>query len=132
MVAPARERQRVVFLDDDEDLREIVVEVLASAGATCEAVATVDELRDTVVRSLDLVLVILDVNLGLGGPTGIDAYRWLRASGYRGAIAFLTGHARTHPLVQRAAALGDAVVLEKPITHQDLLDLLPEPSEARA
>jgi FixJ family two-component response regulator len=58
---------------------------------------------------------ILDINLGPGQPSGIDAYKWLRNNGYRGRIAFLTGHAGTHPLVIEATRIGDAEIFSKPV-----------------
>jgi hypothetical protein len=57
---------------------------------------------------------VLDINLGPGEPTGVDAYHWLRSRGFSGRIIFLTGHAASHPLVREARLIGDAVVLEKP------------------
>ena len=53
-----------------------------------------------------------------------DAYRWLRACGFAGRIAFLTGHARSHPLVEQAHRLGDALVHEKPISAETLRSML--------
>ncbi len=120
-VSPSN-RPRVLFLDDDADLREIVADLITAFGASCRAVGTVAELRGVIPGDFDLA--ILDVNLGPGAPDGVDASDCLRESGFRGRIAFLTGHARTHPLVERAASLGDAVVLEKPITSAQLLELL--------
>ena len=126
MVASARGGD-VVFLEDDQDLREIIVELLAAFGSACQAVASVPQLKALMARTDDFGLAILDVNLGPGAPSGVEAYHWLRQSGFRGRIAFLTGHAFTHPLVARAMALGDATVLEKPITSGQLLELLDSP-----
>jgi DNA-binding response OmpR family regulator len=57
---------------------------------------------------------LLDVNLGAGQPSGIDAYRWLREHSFPGRIVFLTGHATTSPEVIAARSHGQTV-LEKPI-----------------
>jgi FixJ family two-component response regulator len=62
----------------------------------------------------DVTAAVLDINLGAGEPTGIDAYHWLRSHGFSGRVIFLTGHAASHPLVREARLIGDAVVLEKP------------------
>jgi CheY-like chemotaxis protein len=124
-MAPAhRDATRVLILDDDDDLRAIMVELLEAFDIPCEAVSSVAELKESLARFSGFMLAILDVNLEPGAPSGVDAYLWLRQSGFRGRIAFLTGHARTHPLVQQALALGDATVLEKPITSGELLQLV--------
>src|SRR5579862_5380074 len=52
-------------------------------------------------------LAILDVNLGPGCPSGLDAHSWLAAEHFSGRIVFLTGHAQSYPLVERAGALAD-------------------------
>ena len=109
--------KHVLFLDDDEDLRDIVVRVLADLDVACDAFGTVDELKARVGHRPDGIdVAILDINLGPGRESGIDAYRWLRGHGYEGRIAFLTGHGRNHPLVVDALRAGDATVHDKPVT----------------
>jgi FixJ family two-component response regulator len=66
----------------------------------------------------------LDINLGVDSASGIDAYRWLRDTGFGGRIAFLTGRARTHPMVQEALRFGDAKVYDKPISFSQLRALV--------
>jgi DNA-binding response OmpR family regulator len=65
-------------------------------------------------------LAILDINLGAGSPSGLAGYRWLREHEFAGRVVFLTGHARSHPLVAEASEIGDAVVYEKPMTAAQL------------
>ena len=69
-------------------------------------------------------LALIDVNLGADLPNGLDAFAWLRAHDFQGRVVFLTGHARTHPLVERAHDLDGVPVLEKPVTLDTLLALL--------
>ncbi len=116
--------ERVIFLDDDRDLREIIVELFDAFGVPCDAVGSLAELKDVYARQHEFELAILDVNLGPNEPNGIDAYEWLRNRGFRGRIAFLTGHARTHPLIAKASSDGDALVVEKPITSEQLRELV--------
>lgn len=109
--------KRVLFLDDDEDLRDIVVQVLEGLDVTCDAVGTVEEMKAAVERSnVPIDVAILDINLGRDRESGLDAYRWLRRRGFEGRIAFLTGHGRNHPLVADALRAGDATVHDKPIS----------------
>jgi len=82
--------------------------------------------RDEVLRSR---LVILDINLGAGVRSGVDAHRWLRSQGFPGSIVFLTGHARTHPEALEARKLSGVRVLEKPVGVDVLRTLLAESRE---
>ncbi len=117
--------REVAFLDDDDDLRELVTELLAAVFDTsCVPLASHDELVEKGDRVLACNLAILDVNLGADAASGIDSYKWLREHGFRGRVAFLTGHASSHPLVAEARRVGDARVLEKPIRTELLESLL--------
>jgi FixJ family two-component response regulator len=60
-------------------------------------------------------LAILDVNLGPDQPTGVEVYRWLKGQKYHGKIVFLSGHARTDPLVEEAGGISDVDFFQKPL-----------------
>ncbi len=75
-------------------------------------------------------VAVLDINLGSGQPSGIDAYDWLMSENFGGRLLFLTGHAHAHPLVARAERLRRATVLDKPLDGQVLLDT--DPGRRRA
>ena len=115
---------RVIFLDDDPELRAVVVELLELLGVACDAIASVPELKDRLGGGNGYDVAILDINLGPRVPSGLDAYRWLRERRFSGRIAFLTGHARSHPLVEEAHRLGDALVYAKPISLDSLRQIL--------
>ncbi|HLM46607.1 MAG TPA: response regulator [Myxococcaceae bacterium] len=116
---------RVVVLEDDEDLRSILCELLELSGAEgCVSAGSLAELERQRVEVLGCGLAILDINLGAGVPSGLDAYRWLRDNGFSGRTVFLTGHARSHPLVREALELAHVQVLSKPIQSKVLLSLL--------
>jgi FixJ family two-component response regulator len=117
--------RRVVFLDDDDDLRQAFSDmVLMLAKGDCLCVGSFDELIQRKDSVLGAGLAILDVNLGSGLPSGLDAYRWLRRQGFRGSIVFLTGHAASQPLVAEARRLGDVHVYEKPLPIPAIVRLL--------
>jgi DNA-binding NtrC family response regulator len=112
---------RVLLLDDDQDLREVFVDLMAGVGVAVETVASLDELQSVMSNGHGKFdLAILDINLGPDVPSGIDAYRWLKAHKFPGRVVFLTGHARSHPLVSEALRLGDARVYDKPISFEEL------------
>ena len=115
---------RVFLLEDDDDLRESMSELLArGAGAECVGLRSVEDLREQEAEVLRTDLAVLDINLGPGQPSGIDAYHWLKEQRYRGRIVFMTGHATRHPLVEAARQLHGAVVLAKPVSFQRLIAL---------
>jgi FixJ family two-component response regulator len=112
---------RIVFLDDNEDLRELITALLKSKlGLECLCFGTVAEFQNHSKDVLPAKLAILDINLGPAAPDGIDAFNWLMDQGFRGRVVFLTGHARTHPQVALAERSG-AEVLEKPVYPEQLI-----------
>jgi DNA-binding NtrC family response regulator len=117
----------VLLLDDDPDLLDILGSVI---GEVCErpclAATSFEDMVRLGDRALSCDVAILDVNLGPGRPSGVDAYRWLQEQGFRGKIAFLTGHAQTHPAVQRACQAEAATVYQKPISIGTLRSILDE------
>jgi FixJ family two-component response regulator len=113
-----------VFLDDNEDLRELVPMLLSSTlGVDCLSFGSLTEIQDRSGDVLSAQLAILDINLGLGVPGGIEAYRWLTSHGFRGRILFFTGHARSNPQVTMAERNG-AEVLEKPLSPDKLISVV--------
>jgi FixJ family two-component response regulator len=117
----------VLLLDDDEDLLEAMSELIeVIAGRPVLRTRTVAELVSLEAQALACCVAILDINLGEGAPSGIDALRWLKARGFVGRIVFLTGHARTQPLVDEARRVADVDVLSKPLASEQFLALLEE------
>ncbi|MDB4936723.1 MAG: hypothetical protein JWP87_3695 [Labilithrix sp.] len=117
----------VLILDDDADLREVLSEMLLASGASsCLAAGGLDELKARAREALACDLAILDINLGPGEPSGVDASRWLVGCGFGGRIVFLTGHASSHPLVVEAAQIAHSEILAKPLDGSRLVGLLQE------
>jgi DNA-binding NtrC family response regulator len=116
---------RVLLLDDDVDLRMVVTQFVGLlCGGECVTVGSFEELvaaRDT---ALGCSVALLDVNLGAGRPTGIDAYRWLRGQGFAGKLYFFTGHARSHPQLAELTRMDGIEVLPKPLDADKLLEVL--------
>jgi FixJ family two-component response regulator len=122
-------QRSVLILDDDEDLRITLADVMRSTcNVDCVAVPDVDAMIRESERALACALAIIDVNLGSGQPSGLEAQAWLTAHGFSGRIVMLTGHARTHPLVREAMAAGAVDVLQKPTSIKKLRALLEAPT----
>jgi DNA-binding response OmpR family regulator len=109
------------LLDDDVDLLEILAELLRERGCRCLLARSLEELKALGPEVLAADVAVLDINLGSGQPSGIDAYDWLLGEHFPGRLLFLTGHAHAHPLVARAERLNRATVLDKPLDGEVLL-----------
>ena len=119
----------VLLVEDNEDLRDSVADLLRLWDARPVALRSLAEVEAHAAEALACDLAILDINLGPGVPSGIGVYRWLRERRFGGRIVFLTGHARSHPLVAEALRLDDVRVFDKPIEAQILRRLVAgEPS----
>ena len=81
--------QRILVVDDEEDLREILRFNLESEGFEVETSASAEEALSTIQRSpLTFHLILLDVMMD--GMSGVDLARHLRAQGDTIPIIFLT------------------------------------------
>ena len=115
---------QIVFLDDSEDLRELMSVLLESMlGLECRCFSSFTELERHSDEVLNARVAILDVNLGPDVPDGVDAFNWLMDHGFSGKILFFTGHARSNPEIMRAEKRG-AEILEKPIRPDKLISSL--------
>lgn len=122
--------RQAVIVDDSFDLCDAFAQVLAVLGVESVVCATsLQELEQQATPALAADLAILDINLGPEQPTGLDVRRWLEAHGFAGKAVFLTGHARSHPLVLEALDETAGTVLQKPIDIDDVAKLLEEPDE---
>jgi len=120
MTGPAR----IVFLDDSEDLRELMPILLESTlGVECMCFGNLTELQYQSEKVLCAKVAILDINLGPDTPDGVAAFRWLTDRGFQGKILFFTGHARNNPQVAAAERNG-VEVMEKPLHPDRLISLL--------
>ena len=116
--------EKVIYLEDSEDLRSLMSHLIKSRlGEDCLCLASVKDLIKAEKIALNSKIIILDINLGAGEPTGLDAFDWLQEQGFKGKIFFLTGHAYSHPLVAKACASG-AEVWNKPILTNKIFPAL--------
>jgi DNA-binding NtrC family response regulator len=114
----------VIFLDDNEDLRELMPILLSDAlGVDCRSFESLTDLQSHVDEAIRAQVAILDINLGENSLDGVDALNWLRSQGFGGKIVFFTGHARTNPHVAEAERSG-VQILEKPIDADKLISFV--------
>jgi FixJ family two-component response regulator len=115
----------VLFVDDSSDLCEVFEFMCQSLPEVeCVCVTSMSAVLERVVQVMRTGLAILDVNLGPGEPSGVEIYRWLKGQNYRGKVVFLSGHARTDPLVEEAAGISGVDFFQKPLAFGQLETLI--------
>lgn len=110
---PTGDGGRVLVVEDDTDLRELVVEALAADGHTVDGVAdATSALEHRWVAAGELELLVTDVELP--GMSGLELAERLSATGV--ALVVMSGHGEDALGVLPAGAL----VLDKPFGVPDL------------
>lgn len=110
----------VFVVDDDEDVRLSIAELLRSAGLRAQAFATAQEfLRRE--RGQGPSCLVLD--LQLPGMDGLDVQREMASSGDSMPIIFVTGHGDI-PTTVRAMKSGAVEFLTKPFDDEHLLEVI--------
>jgi two-component system phosphate regulon response regulator PhoB len=109
---------RVLLVDDDRDIREVVGAMLDAVGLAVEGATSAEEALERVRKSA-FDLVVLDWNLP--GMTGIELCRLIRkdASLSTLPVLFLTAHASSRDIVEAFASGADDYVV-KPFRAPEL------------
>ncbi len=109
---------RVLLVDDDRDIREVVGAMLDAVGLAVETASSAEEALERV-RQTAYDLVVLDWNLP--GMTGIELCRLIRrdASLATLPVLFLTAHASSRDVVDAFASGADDYVV-KPFRAPEL------------
>ena len=111
-------RPLVLVVDDDEDVRNSIRELMLSVGIDVDAYASPRELLDAELPDRPGCLV-LDVRMP--GSSGLDLQRELASRSDAKPIVFLTGHGDI-PMSVQAMKAGAVDFLTKPFRDQSLLD----------
>ena len=109
---------RVLLVDDDADIREVVGAMLDAVGLTVEASTSAEEALERV-RASPFDLLVLDWNLP--GMTGIELCRLIRRDPTLSTlpVLFLTAHASSRDVVDAFASGADDYVV-KPFRAPEL------------
>ena len=112
----------VFVVDDDDDVRVSITELLRSVGLRAEAFATAREFLDRERKDGPSCLVL---DLQIPGMDGLDVQRALTRSGESMPIIFLTAHGDIRTTV-KAMKSGAVEFLTKPFDDKHLLDVIRE------
>jgi len=110
----------VVIIDDDQDVRESLKDLLRAAGLRVELFASVQEFESSVREPLPECLVL---DIMLPGRNGLDFHAELANARVELPVIFISGHADI-PMSVRAMKAGAVEFFTKPVRRQDLLDAI--------
>ncbi|MFQ5509661.1 MAG: response regulator transcription factor [Leptospirillia bacterium] len=116
---------KVYVVDDDAPMRESLTWLIGSVGLEVETFADAAAFLDTY-RAEDPGCLVLDVRLP--GMNGTELQREMAGRGMTLPIIFITGHGEVQ-VATRVMKAGAIDLLEKPFSHQDLLDRIHEALE---
>ena len=124
-----RDPSLIVAVDDQPEVRRLLAEIFRARDRTLQGFASGDEAIEFVRANADRIeLLILDLDLGRGKPTGIDVCRALRVHLRDLPIILLTGHGTVDDAVAAIKAGADDVIVKDPYL-EDKLDLSVEKIE---
>lgn len=111
---------RVLVIDDEQTVRELVLEILAEAGCESESASTSDEaLAALDARDFDLVIS----DMFMKELSGLELLGEARRRRPGTAVVLVTGHA-AHATVSDALDAGADGLVMKPFSHAELLRTL--------
>ena len=112
--------QRILLVEDEPGLREVLTLALEGAGFVCEAVPGLAEGR----RALSEATydgVLSDLKLKDG--SGIELLAWMKDQGFTTPVVIMTAYATTETTVE-ALNQGAVDFITKPFKHEDLIATL--------
>lgn len=112
----AGEGERVLIVEDEEVMREELVEIVSSIGYPVEAVGSAVELRDRV-RDMHSGCILLDILMP--GQDGLAIQAWINEANITIPVIFISG-IRDVPTAVHCMKSGAVEFLQKPIKEMDL------------
>lgn len=112
------DRPLVIIVDDDQGIREALVELMQSTGMDAISFVSTRALLEADLPDRAGCLV---ADVRMPGPSGLDLQQQLAARGNAKPIVFLTGHGDI-PMTVQAMRAGAVDFLTKPVRDQTLLD----------
>ena len=109
---------RILVVDDESDIRDLVQEILSEEGYTVETAASAAEARAACARQApDLVLL----DIWMPDSDGISLLReWQLAQSFTAPVVMMSGHGTVETAVE-ATRLGAVDYVEKPLSLAKLL-----------
>jgi two-component system response regulator PilR (NtrC family) len=112
--------QRILLVEDEPGLREVLTLALEGAAFRCEAVAGIQEAQ-LALKEAAFDGVLSDLKLKDG--SGIELLTWMKEQGLETPVVIMTAYATTETTVQ-ALDQGAVDFITKPFRHEDLIGTL--------
>ncbi len=123
------EEKKVLVVDDDEESRELLCEVLSGNGYSVQAVGDVTTALRELGRDEQYALVIADLRMPDG--TGLELLRDLRRQKFEPALVLMSSFISDSER-NLALQLGAQALLEKPFRLSEMLQVVAELTAASA
>ncbi len=114
---------KILVVDDDQESRGLLCEVLESGGYAPHAVANGREAREVLNRDLEYRIVIADLHMPQ--ESGLELLRSIRRQQFQHEFILMSSF-MTGPEKHAAKALGAHALLEKPFQFTELLQAVAE------
>ncbi len=109
--------QRILLVEDEPGLREVLTLALEGAGFACEAASGIEE-GQRALRETTFDGVLSDLKLKDG--SGIELLTWMKEQGLETPVVIMTAYATTETTVQ-ALNQGAVDFITKPFKHEELI-----------
>jgi two-component system response regulator PilR (NtrC family) len=109
--------QRILLVEDEPGLRDVLTMALEGAGFACEAVPGLEE-GQRALRETTFDGVLSDLKLKDG--SGIELLTWMKEQGLETPVVIMTAYATTETTVQ-ALNQGAVDFITKPFKHEELI-----------
>src|SRR5690242_19007714 len=122
-------KANILIVDDDAEIRELLVQVLQRAGLQVHQAKDAAALKDFMGRNVLSEVVLLDYKLP--DATGHDLLPVIKKEWPEAEVIMLTGHA-TYDVAVEATKRGAFHFQEKPFDPESLLNLIKRALEIRS
>ena len=112
--------QRILLVEDEPGLREVLTLALEGAGFKCEATSGIED-GQRALRETTFDGVLSDLKLKDG--SGIELLTWMKEQGLETPVVIMTAYATTETTVE-ALNQGAVDFITKPFKHEDLIATL--------
>lgn len=112
---------KVLLVDDDADVREVLKDALESRGLSCWAVEGVLEALECL-PAAEVDLIVTDYRMPV--MDGLELLRRLSGSGLETIPVILLSADSTADLRREALRLGATAIVHKPFSSHDLVELV--------
>lgn len=114
-------KKRILYAEDERDLRELTTEILGSEGYECIAVNDGLEAKE-ILKSEKFDLLLTDFNMPV--VDGTELLFWCREQGLNLPVVFITGSPELIPVQKKAMKDTSTTLIHKPFNFRVLIEAI--------